>query len=217
MDEFCWVVGPGLCGRVSFDVPIFEIIAMAIVSGLVTCATIYVSITQAAKQTDRAIEQSRYDTDRALAQAKEETDRALNDALVRDLRAAITALASEAQEDFKTGSYSALRSTSAIAAKTLIRTSGLPHSATAADWITEYAQFACNLKSGRTKESERTPARLLTMTGPAENMIRALSEWIQDPATVGPQFAPLTADYGAANKKVSDEFLKRLLRHTTEE
>lgn len=181
MLEWCSVVWPRLCVTPTFQLPIIEITAMGVGSGLVTWATIYFSVSQARKQADRAIEQSRTDADRALAQARDETDRAIHDALVRELRAAITVLASEAQEDFKSKSHSALRSTAAISAKTLIRTSGLPYCASVADWITEYAQFACNLKSGRTKVTEQTPAWLLTLTGPAENMVKVLSAWIQDP------------------------------------
>lgn len=163
MDNFCWLTGPELCGKLNFDLPVIEIIAMAAVSGLVTWATIYFSLRQARIQTDRAIA----------------------DARSRELRAAIKELAETSQEAYAREDLTFVQDHRWIAAFSTIATSGVPYADGVTDWVYRYLFASVAIKKNPKIEP---PADINFLEiGPAVSIVRDIGLWISDPETFGPQ------------------------------
>lgn len=155
--------------RLTWDFPIWEVLATAVVSGIVTWVTVWLSVRQ----------------------ARTETFRVLSEERTRELRALLGTvhLVAEAaylgQLDVVSGLKPTMSTTLA-----LIRTSEVPFAGAAADWIsgkTEYLLFlGLQTLSGLEWELLEGIEVEDTARATAGNMVERLAVWLKDPEGQGP-------------------------------
>ncbi|GAA1579002.1 hypothetical protein [Leucobacter aridicollis] len=171
MDDFCWLTGPGLCGTMSFNLPIVEVLAVGLVSGAIAAATIWASF--------RA--------------AKYQTDKALGDSVVRELRSVVGDIADNANDVFKNGDLGSFQDSPLISRSTtaynLIRTSGLANAFEVVAWADLMLEYSLMLKefglSVSSKTMEPIESVVLERIGPHALISKRLAQWLADPSQVG--------------------------------
>lgn len=161
MDDFCWLTGPDLCGRLTFDLPVIEVLAITLVSGVVAWATIYFSLRHARLQTDRAI----YDARR------------------RELHPTVKELANIVQEAFddKDTSFGQVQNWQVGIFQ--LANSGLPYSREAALWLFNYSYVAI----AQAKNPNIVPPDIFRFdpSGPSTLIILELGAWLSKPDVHG--------------------------------
>ena len=171
MEDFCLFTMPGLCGKLSFDVPVIEILLLLLTSAIVTGVTVFASMRLAERQTRLTLEH----------------------ATTAELRGVIADLAAGSQARFNgTASESELQ-IRAVAADSIIRTSKLPHADIVATWVDVLGMYAQALKiNPRTIKGFDQPTGedlVLRQFGPGQKVSKRLAQWLVDHEAVGVQLA----------------------------
>ena len=182
MGDFCWLTGPGLCGKLDFDLPVIEIIVLAFVSGLVTWATIYFSVKSARRETERS-----------LAATK-----------MTSMQAAVLAMAEDAQARFEAKDWRATAgSVASTQAEIILRSSGLPGADDATTWAVRLRQVLV-VSAINPTIANSTKHFALTWSygnqGPQELIVRQLSAWLASPETKVEYFSGQSKEFESTLK-----------------
>lgn len=167
MDGFCWLEGPELCGELNFDLPVIEILAMALVSALVTWVTISLTLSHARRQSDRAIDDAR-----RLA-----------------LRSAVKDLADASQEAFEAQDLDFVKRLRWQSGYFNLATSRVDYAAEAARWALSYCYISIALN--RRPDIESPSGHFFPASGPSMSVLRDIGLWLSNPSVYGPQFEEL--------------------------
>ncbi|KUF05544.1 hypothetical protein [Leucobacter sp. G161] len=175
---------------ITFELPLVQVLASALITAGATWATIHFTLRHAETQASRAI-----------LHADQAAQRAAETALRLEMESAITAITVGSAKLRESAAPGLSGNVDFLAEVMRLGASRYPHAQEVAVWVEEFTELAQNVKNGFEANIESGLLGKLQVMGPSQILSRELLHWLEDPDVTGQRLGQLASLYMEENTR----------------